>query len=128
MIEIGVFAHEFGHAAAGLNDEYFDAVGCKLLVIDPNANKLDAKYMGSDPHYPNTDPAYCSGIGTKCPADVQVTCYGNNPITPSGSELKASDGTYSRCIMSLTGLPTPRTFCQECLDKIRKVPELNCGP
>ncbi|MFZ2455808.1 MAG: CARDB domain-containing protein [Candidatus Altiarchaeia archaeon] len=122
-----ILTHELGHSAAGLNDEYYDAVRCGICVITPTGNKLDKNYKGSDPAGLKNDPTYCAD-GSKCTDDAQITCMGNNPKTISGTDMKASDGTYSRCMMSYAGLADPRTFCKQCVDQMKKVPELNCGP
>jgi len=115
-----VLAHEFGHAAASLNDEYFDAVRCKLCTMNPSGNYLNTQYMGSDPLYPNNDPAYCAG-GTKCMATCDITCMGNNPEKADGTRIMTGAGTYARCIMGVSGLPKPRSFCPHCMEQIKKI-------
>ena len=120
-----ILAHEFGHVAAGLNDEYFDAVRCNIFVINPKTNNLDINLKGSDP-YGSKYSDFCATEGGGCPSDPEVTCMGNNPRI-SGGYMKDSTGGFSRCVMSFANQPKTRAFCPLCMEQIKKVPELNCG-
>jgi len=126
--DASVTAHEMGHIY-GLSDEYCSNPGGSTDCRCNDGDKASAACQVSAHDGVKTgdrnwlDPALgCNPFGPPC-VNTGKQCKDVDYGICSEGNTNAGGG---KCIMSYSGAPGPREFCQHCNDWLTTIPQLHC--